>query len=115
MYYHMLANQRKTNKSEDAAGKKMTSRSFDAQRTWFWFPLFSFFESGIDGKIPNEFEWPLTVQDVRDAGSRVESFFSSLRSPSSPTKGDPGSMDSTFNESLTTKKTPATRKKIKKK
>ena len=75
MYYHMLANQRKTSKEIPMTAGKLSSRSFEAQRTWFWFPLFSFFESGIDGKIPNEFQWPLTVKDVKDAHAKVESFF----------------------------------------
>jgi len=34
-------------------------------KVWLWFPLFSFFESSIDGKIPNEFEWPITVKEVK--------------------------------------------------
>jgi hypothetical protein len=36
----------------------------DAKRTWLYFPLFSFFEQNIDGKIPNELEFPFTPADV---------------------------------------------------
>ena len=63
MYYHMLANQPKNKRTDNS----ITSKDYDAQRAWFWFPLFSFFESGIDGKIPNEFAWPLTIKDVKDS------------------------------------------------
>ena len=35
-------------------------------RTWFWFPMFSFFESEIDCKIPNEFEFPITMSSIHD-------------------------------------------------
>ena len=32
----------------------------------FWFPLFTFFESGIEGgKIPNVFEYPFTLADLK--------------------------------------------------
>jgi hypothetical protein len=36
----------------------------DAKRTWLYFPLFSFFEQNIDGKIPNEFALPFSPADV---------------------------------------------------
>ena len=47
------------------------SRNFDAKRTWFYFPLFSFFEANIDGRIPNEFELPVTPDCVRGLLRRV--------------------------------------------
>ncbi|CAB4060415.1 SAMD8 [Lepeophtheirus salmonis] len=31
--------------------------------TGFGFPLFSYFEEGVHGQIPNEFEWPLTLKE----------------------------------------------------
>ncbi|KXJ17960.1 sphingomyelin synthase-related protein 1 [Exaiptasia diaphana] len=45
LYYHTLANSR-TLKHED-------------KRTKAWFPLFSFFEEHVEGRVPNEYEWPL--------------------------------------------------------
>lgn len=46
LYYHSLANNR-------------VLRQYDSKRTRVWFPLFSFFESKVDGIVPNEYEWPL--------------------------------------------------------
>ena len=46
LYYHSLANSR-------------VLRQPDSVRTRIWFPLFSYFESSIDGIVPNEYEWPL--------------------------------------------------------
>ena len=51
LYYHTLAN-----------NKGAVSRV--GQRSWFYFPLFYFFESNIDGKVPNEFEYPVTHRDL---------------------------------------------------
>ena len=45
LYYHTLANNR-------------CLYSGDRRRTRIWFPLFYFFESGVNGIIPNEFELP---------------------------------------------------------
>jgi len=67
MYYHMLANK---NKSQDNLVFK--SKSFEEQRAWFWFPLFSFFESSIDGKIPNEFDWPISMYDFKEMFRQVQ-------------------------------------------
>lgn len=33
----------------------------DSGRTRIWFPLFSFFESDVDGIVPNEYESPFVV------------------------------------------------------
>ena len=63
MYYHMLANQAKNKRDVIINNKEI---SYEAQKVWLWFPLFSFFESGIDGKIPNEFAWPITMHDVNE-------------------------------------------------
>ena len=57
----MLANRHKSH--ENIAFK---SKSYEEQRAWFWFPLFSFFESNIDGKIPNEFDWPINMYDIKE-------------------------------------------------
>ncbi|ELU15615.1 hypothetical protein CAPTEDRAFT_148915 [Capitella teleta] len=47
LYYHSLANNRVLHQGD--------------RRTRIWFPMFSFFESTIDGIIPNEYEWPLSL------------------------------------------------------
>ena len=53
LYYHSLANSR-------------VLRQSDRGRTRSWFPLFSYFESSIDGSVPNDYEWPLpTAKKVR--------------------------------------------------
>jgi hypothetical protein len=46
LYYHTLAN-----------NQALMQR--DSNRTRIWFPLFSFFESSVDGIVPNEYESPL--------------------------------------------------------
>lgn len=48
LYYHTLAN-----------NQSLMQR--DTGRTRIWFPLFSFFESDVDGIVPNEYESPLVV------------------------------------------------------
>merc|ERR1719300_1168431 len=58
LYYHTLVNNRAVSKYQE---------SFDAKRTWFYFPMFSFLEQNVDGRIPNVFELPLAPQDVSDA------------------------------------------------
>ena len=50
-------------------------QSFDAKRTWFYFPLFSFFEQNIDGRIPNEFELPISPLDVRNIVKKIGDSF----------------------------------------
>ncbi|GFO38820.1 sphingomyelin synthase-related protein 1-like [Plakobranchus ocellatus] len=49
MYYHTLAH----NRALQAA---------DARRTRIWFPLFAFFESKCEGRVPNTLEFPLRNQ-----------------------------------------------------
>ncbi|KAH9527187.1 Sphingomyelin synthase- protein 1 [Dermatophagoides farinae] len=49
LYYHTLANNRALYQS-------------DRHRTRIWFPLFSFFESGVSGIVPNEYEIPFRRQ-----------------------------------------------------
>jgi len=58
LYYHTLVNNRAVSKYQE---------SFDAKRTWFYFPVFSFLEENVDGRIPNVFELPLAPQDISDA------------------------------------------------
>jgi len=58
LYYHTLVNNRAVTKYQE---------SFDAKRTWFYFPLFSFFEQNIDGRVPNEFQLPISPQDLHSA------------------------------------------------
>lgn len=43
LYYHTLAN-------------NQALMSHDSNRTRIWFPMFSYFESSVDGIIPNEFD-----------------------------------------------------------
>lgn len=45
IYYHSLANSN-------------ALRGVDKHRLHSFFPLFSFFEEGTEGKVPSEFEWP---------------------------------------------------------
>lgn len=81
LYYHTLANQH--HPIFVNTGGEMGSEGTledEAQKTWFWFPLFSFFESGIQGgKVPNEFEWPLTLSDCRDVCSKLTSLLGGYR------------------------------------
>jgi len=69
LYYHTLVNNRALHKSH---------QGFDAKRTWFYFPLFSFFEQNIDGRIPNEFALPLTLDEVSYIAHRFSYKFSEL-------------------------------------
>ncbi|XP_065209775.1 sphingomyelin synthase-related protein 1-like [Planococcus citri] len=48
LYYHTLAN-----------NQALMQR--DSTRTRIWFPLFSFFESSIEGIVPNEYETPAEI------------------------------------------------------
>ncbi|XP_051166807.1 ceramide phosphoethanolamine synthase-like [Leptopilina boulardi] len=48
LYYHTLAN-----------NQALMQR--DSNRTRIWFPLFSFFESSVDGIVPNEYENPSVI------------------------------------------------------
>jgi hypothetical protein len=48
LYYHTLAN-----------NQALMQR--DSNRTRIWFPLFSFFESSVDGIVPNEYETPSII------------------------------------------------------
>ncbi|XP_014208323.1 sphingomyelin synthase-related 1 [Copidosoma floridanum] len=61
LYYHTLAN-----------NQALMQR--DSNRTRIWFPLFSFFESSVDGIIPNEYETPSVIicnliRAVKDTGN----------------------------------------------
>jgi hypothetical protein len=71
MYYHTLANQPVLNQFGKKSTPTLGHFSYDAHRVWLWFPMFSFFESRIDGKIPNEFAWPITFNDIYDAGDKI--------------------------------------------
>lgn len=48
LYYHTLSNNQALMQN-------------DSSRTRIWFPLLSFFESEVDGIVPNEYEGPLTI------------------------------------------------------
>ncbi|XP_075528467.1 sphingomyelin synthase related [Dermacentor variabilis] len=48
LYYHTLANNR-------------ALMQMDSKRTRIWFPLFYFFESGVDGIVPNEYDTPFSL------------------------------------------------------
>lgn len=61
LYYHTLAN-----------NQALMQR--DSNRTRIWFPLFSFFESSVDGIVPNEYESPSKIvwnliTTVKDVGN----------------------------------------------
>ncbi|KAH8239227.1 hypothetical protein KR032_002183 [Drosophila birchii] len=45
LYYHTLSNNRALMQS-------------DSKRTRIWFPMFSYFESSVDGMVPNEYDTP---------------------------------------------------------
>lgn len=81
MYYHTLANQKIPTYYNITANKDDVSKKLEVnghlpnyddeneqkQILQFWFPLFTFFESGIEGgKIPNVFEYPFTLSDFKD-------------------------------------------------
>lgn len=40
---------------------ELSARSTLLSRTRIWFPLLSFFESEVDGIVPNEYEGPMTI------------------------------------------------------
>merc|ERR1719400_484123 len=65
LYYHTLVNNRAVSKYQEV------KTSFDAKRTWFYFPLFSFFEQNIDGRVPNEFELPITPGDIKQLMKKI--------------------------------------------
>jgi hypothetical protein len=48
LYYHTLSN-----------NQALMQR--DSTRTKVWFPLFSYFESSVDGIVPNEYETPSEI------------------------------------------------------
>ncbi|ODM86838.1 Sphingomyelin synthase-related 1 [Orchesella cincta] len=52
LYYHTLAN-----------NSALLQR--DSKRTKICFPLFSFFEWGVDGPVPNLYEWPITFRRIK--------------------------------------------------
>ena len=63
LYYHTLAN-----------NQALMQR--DSNRTRIWFPLFSFFESSVDGIVPNEYESPSVIicnliNSVKDVGNHL--------------------------------------------
>ncbi|EFN68404.1 Sphingomyelin synthase-related 1 [Camponotus floridanus] len=59
LYYHTLAN-----------NQALMQR--DSNRTRIWFPLFSFFESSVDGIVPNKYESPsLIVCNLADMGKNI--------------------------------------------
>lgn len=59
LYYHTLAN-----------NQALMQR--DSIRTRIWFPLFSFFESSVDGIVPNEYESPsLIVCNLAGMGKNI--------------------------------------------
>jgi len=72
LYYHTLVNNRAVTKYQE---------SFDAKRTWFYFPLFSFFEQNIDGRIPNEFQPPVCVDDLKTVYRWIENLYQSEDRP----------------------------------
>lgn len=68
LYYHTLSN-------NQALMQK------DSNRTRIWFPLFSFFESSVDGIVPNEFETPkgLVLEIYRFFKSKCIHLFETIK------------------------------------
>ena len=91
MYYHTLANQKlppyynvssstKENGSKKIEANGLSPKYDDEneqkQILQFWFPLFTFFESGIEGgRIPNVFEYPFTISDFKAVKDWIVSNF----------------------------------------
>ena len=91
MYYHTLANQKlppyynvssstKENGSKKIEANGLSPKYDDEneqkQILQFWFPLFTFFESGIEGgRIPNIFEYPFTISDFKAVKDWIVSSF----------------------------------------
>jgi len=102
MYYHTLANQTKPNRDVIAVNKI----SYETHRTWFWFPMFSFFESEIDCKIPNEFEFPITMSSIQEFYQDLWSHFTLKAQSTVPTQeNEPAKVTTTRN--VTRKKAKA--------
>lgn len=71
LYYHTLAN-----------NQALMQR--DSNRTKIWFPLFSFFESSVDGIVPNEYESPSVIicniiHSIKDVGNYLRLSMASLK------------------------------------
>ncbi|XP_058804031.1 ceramide phosphoethanolamine synthase [Phymastichus coffea] len=71
LYYHTLAN-----------NQALMQR--DSNRTKIWFPLFSFFESSVDGIVPNEYESPSVIifnliHSIKDVGNYLRLCMASLK------------------------------------
>merc|ERR1719189_3564497 len=91
LYYHTLVNNRlptyyNLSTYKESASKKseisnISPYNYDdeneqKQILQFWFPLFTFFESGIEGgKIPNVFEYPFTIADFKAVKDWIVSSF----------------------------------------
>ena len=90
MYYHTLANQKLPtyynviSTKEDGSKKlelnghspKYDDEDEQKQILQFWFPLFTFFESGIEGgRIPNVFEYPFHISDFKAVKDWIVSNF----------------------------------------
>ena len=68
--------------------------------------MFSFFESEIDGKIPNEFEFPITMSSIHDFYQDLWGHFVSKAQSTVPTKEhEPAKVTTTKN--VTRKKAKA--------
>lgn len=86
LYYHTLAN-----------NQALMQR--DSIRTRIWFPLFSFFESSVDGIVPNEFESPsLIVCNLAGTGKNIWHCVRSLISIRKTQRNINGSLSSTKKE-----------------
>ncbi|KAL2712639.1 sphingomyelin synthase-related 1 [Vespula squamosa] len=89
LYYHTLAN-----------NQALMQR--DSNRTRIWFPLFSFFESSVDGIVPNEYESPsLIIYNLVCRGKDICNFIRSFiyfRKPRSNVNGHLGHKDTTGNK-----------------
>jgi sphingomyelin synthase-related protein 1 len=71
LYYHSMAD-------SGAAAARSSERPIPC----LWIPLFGFFESSIDGAVPNEYEWPLNGL-IAGVQRGFSSLYSSARQRSS--------------------------------
>ncbi|XP_046822404.1 ceramide phosphoethanolamine synthase [Vespa crabro] len=86
LYYHTLAN-----------NQALMQR--DSNRTRIWFPLFSFFESSVDGIVPNEYESPsLIIYNLVCRGKDVCNFLRSFIYFRKPRSNVNGNINSTRKE-----------------
>lgn len=66
LYYHALANNR-------------ALYQHDSYRLKIWFPMFSYFEANVNGIVPNEYDNPLSVENIKWFVAYVPIFLRSMK------------------------------------